>query len=348
MNKLQLNANNSISIEFVSKLLQRINIPDCQRLLDNDHVDTIYQSFKKTIDEHMEPKILSSIALALEPDDTTYIVDGNHRLHAYKKLLDNGHDLKIYVQAIKSRDHTETQQLFEYFNNSIPVSKLPEGTKRNELNKILRPIYKKYMTYIGSKKSRPRPIFTDTHTNCANRPRISRVKFEEHIANLLQRGIKSAEIAPKIMEYNDKLSHRRWSYFRITSSDSERTMSKKLEIADGYNCRLGLVFLEKNSFSKLYELFGLSTEKPLERVKVRIPSALRTRVWDKYCGCNVRKSECPFCQHEIDVFNFHCAHDIAEADGGELSIDNLYPCCATCNLAMGKHTFDKWLKKHRG
>lgn len=345
MNTAKLNPNNSISTELISSLIKRITIPDCQRLLDNTHVHNIYESFINTIKQDIEPKILSTIALAIEPDGTTYIIDGNHRLHAYQKLLKDGYDLNVYVQTIKSQSHAETERLFEYFNNSLPVSKLPEGTKRSKINKILTQIYHEYDKYTGSKKASPKPIFTDTVSGITNRPRISRVKFEEAIAKIIELGINPDEIAPRIKEYNRELSHKCWTFFKITTSDSQRKINRFLETADSYDCRLGLKFLERDNYNQLYKIFGLDSEQTLIRTKQRIPQALKVKVWNKYCGSNVRKSSCPCCRETIDITSFHCAHDIAESHGGELTLDNLYPCCASCNLSMGKSNFEEWCKK---
>lgn len=336
--EIKLNPNNTMRTYKVSELLRKINIPDCQRSLDYDHIESIYVSLKDTLSSHSEPKILSSVALAVEPDETIYIIDGNHRIHAYKKLLDtDGYDLQIYVQIINTQNHTETEQLFEQFNNSLPMSKLPSGIKRSNINKIVKPLYSKY---CQTKKIKP--IFSDTNSNSSNRPRISRAKFEEHIAKISQSGINQEIITNKIIEYNNELTHKNWSFFKLSSGDTQNKITRMLSRADQHGCRLGMVFLEKNGFQELYKLFNITPQKLIVRTKQSISRALRNAIWNKYCGRDSRHSECPFCKEKISIENFHCAHDLAEANGGELVIDNLYPCCSSCNLSMGKKSFKEW------
>ena len=41
----------------------------------------------------------------------------------------------------------------------------------------------------------------------------------------------------------------------------------------------------------------------------------------------------------IDFTDFHCAHDIARALGGDDVVGNLFACCAGCNLGSGVTPF---------
>ncbi len=70
--------------------------------------------------------------------------------------------------------------------------------------------------------------------------------------------------------------------------------------------------------------------------KKAIPKALKRAVWDKYVGEDVGKTLCLCCNHVyIRQIEFHCGHVIAEAKGGETTIENMRPICAQCNLSMG-------------
>lgn len=81
--------------------------------------------------------------------------------------------------------------------------------------------------------------------------------------------------------------------------------------------------------------------------KQKIPKAIREQVWINSFG-KVFKHKCyvKWCGNVIDVFNYHCGHNIPESKGGELSFDNLYPICVNCNLGMSNnHTIDEWSNK---
>jgi len=80
--------------------------------------------------------------------------------------------------------------------------------------------------------------------------------------------------------------------------------------------------------------------------KANIPKALREQVWIKYIGKKY-SSKCyiHWCKNDIDVFNFHIGHNIPESKGGELTLENLRPICARCNLSMSNnYTIDEWQK----
>lgn len=99
------------------------------------------------------------------------------------------------------------------------------------------------------------------------------------------------------------------------------------------------------------ELTGSSTEgssvftnKIPRRRKATIPKALRQQVWIQYAG-NAFDTKCPirWCPNIITVFDFHVGHNLPESQGGTLTLDNLLPLCARCNLSMGsQYTIDEW------
>lgn len=69
--------------------------------------------------------------------------------------------------------------------------------------------------------------------------------------------------------------------------------------------------------------------------KKKIPQGLRKASWDKHIG-KVYEAPCPCCNiNIISPFTFHCGHIVAEANGGQLTLNNLIPVCATCNNDMG-------------
>lgn len=80
--------------------------------------------------------------------------------------------------------------------------------------------------------------------------------------------------------------------------------------------------------------------------KDKIPRALREQVWLHYSKKNF-EIKCPvsWCENKISPFDFHVGHNIAEANGGTLDLNNLRPICSRCNLSMGsKYTIDEWDK----
>jgi hypothetical protein len=83
-----------------------------------------------------------------------------------------------------------------------------------------------------------------------------------------------------------------------------------------------------------------SDPKPPKSSKTKkkepIPAAIKTLVWNKYIGEKVAEAKCMCCRvTTISMRHHHCGHILSEKYGGGVTIDNLRPICANCNLSMG-------------
>jgi len=88
-------------------------------------------------------------------------------------------------------------------------------------------------------------------------------------------------------------------------------------------------------------------EEPNKKKKKPIPVALKRMVWNKWIGEALGKSKCLCCKlTEITMLNFSCGHIIAEANGGELKLDNLKPICGSCNSSMNTCNMNDFIKKY--
>ena len=79
-------------------------------------------------------------------------------------------------------------------------------------------------------------------------------------------------------------------------------------------------------------------------IKKHIHKAIKEQVWLNIIGKKF-EAKCPiiWCNNIITVFSHHVAHNIPESKGGEISIDNLIPICASCNLSMSdNYTIKEW------
>ena len=71
--------------------------------------------------------------------------------------------------------------------------------------------------------------------------------------------------------------------------------------------------------------------------KERIPTALRRMVIER------DGYYCVYCDENLENSEIHLDHVIPESKGGTLTIDNLKPICARCNLSMGdNYTISEW------
>jgi hypothetical protein len=77
--------------------------------------------------------------------------------------------------------------------------------------------------------------------------------------------------------------------------------------------------------------------------KKSIPKVLKDLCWKKWIGEHISKTKCTCCEmNDITMNSFHCGHIQAETYGGKLSVDNLKPICAGCNLSMGSENMNEF------
>ncbi len=84
-----------------------------------------------------------------------------------------------------------------------------------------------------------------------------------------------------------------------------------------------------------------------KKKKIKIPSAVRKIVWNKFIGSDIKIGECYICKTPLDAFDFDCAHITAEYKGGEVEIDNLRPTCRGCNCSVHIKNMKDFVEEHK-
>jgi len=91
---------------------------------------------------------------------------------------------------------------------------------------------------------------------------------------------------------------------------------------------------------------GNPEDSKTPKKKQAIPHHIKTLVWNKWVGEKVAETKCLACKITgISIRHFHCGHYISEANGGDMSITNLRPICANCNLSMSTMNMSEYIKK---
>ena len=79
--------------------------------------------------------------------------------------------------------------------------------------------------------------------------------------------------------------------------------------------------------------------------RTSLPQAVRLFIWNRHIGKEFREGPCAVCGQHIKIEHMHAAHVISVANGGTNHVDNLRPCCATCNLSMGVRNLDDFRRE---
>lgn len=322
MKHIELNNQTYKKIQ-ISELIKDIQIiPEYQRILTSSHIDTIFNNIKNKLDNKIDPIITGVIQICNHNNDK-YIIDGNHRLHAFKKIYEElKHDLTVIVNYIQVKNQEEAKMLFDQVNMVNPVifTKVPMS-KINIIFNYFKNKYKK----IFKTSDKPR------------RPHINEIQFQKDIKELLEKDnkISEEEIIKKIETLNLELKNGKIYEYK--------NCSKYIELAkDKGNFFIGIYIYYNTNW--LLDLFNIS-HKQEKKKKTQIPSQIRFEVWEKYMG-NTLKGKCVCCKKtDIQIKNFECGHFISEYNNGEISIENLRPICSICNKGMGKKNMDVWMKE---
>lgn len=115
----------------------QLEIPNFQRSLNQEHVDEI---FKTTIEyvklEAGTPFPILSIARYQE--GLTYkffIIDGQHRYHAYKKIYQLGYKFLVDIQVVNCVDANEALHLYKLSNKRMEHSETQLNDETSQLEK---------------------------------------------------------------------------------------------------------------------------------------------------------------------------------------------------------------------
>lgn len=294
----------------------------CQRLVDEQRVNDMCSAILSSLQDNKQPFLPQCICIVENiHTHTRYIIDGQHRLSAYKRLLtEHGHDFSICVNIIQVDTDQQVTHLFNLVNTSVPVPNLPDGITFNQVNSIVETFINRYPSIFKTSKKR------------TNRPFINVNTFTEHMATLLSNGWNADKIIQTIDTFNQSGHSMNWNPYK----DIKYEWFKQVH---GFYMAL----IKPDEWGSL--VFQIHDQLQFKVKRRGIPQALRVAVWNRYIGQTQRTGKCPFCQDEICLENFHCAHDLAAALRGQETIDNLFPACGKCNTSQGIESFTEFLSR---
>ena len=102
---------------------------------------------------------------------------------------------------------------------------------------------------------------------------------------------------------------------------------------------------ECHKFNKESETDEDTEQQPILK-REQLPKTVRNALWINYYD-DRRVGMCQCCKREqISIGNFQAGHIVAHANGGKTTLDNLVPICTLCNLSMGTHNLNDFIKKY--
>ena len=323
---------------FYSKLVvQDIEIPNIQRIKDNDKIKDIV-AFQL---EHFKQKkyfnYMGTINIQYcKEDEIYYLIDGQHRFESLKQLYDNtGHDIEIVVELVYVDTIRELIDNYKLINENTPLPEFPESIDKNIPEKVSNYFQNKYPS-MWSKNSR------------ARRPHLYFNFFQEALGFLTEKlEIKDhTKLQYIIEEYNSKLQNWNVSQFQCSKDLNENMLQKCKESG----LFLGLFKYTADDYyykwvqSIIYNETGVIHKARHTNNKKTIPKSIKIDCWNQNIGMNIKNTMCICCcNKQIDTFNFHAGHIISEHNGGKTILENIIPICGACNLSMGTRNMQEFI-----
>ena len=340
-----IETNNTIIglINNMELLKYDILIPNEQRIKDNDKINDIIDYQEAYNRKNGKFNFLGVINIHCCNGDY-YLVDGQHRFNAIKKLSAKGYEqINVIVELVHVDSIDLLKDNYKLINKNTPLPEFPETIDKNIPESVAQYFFDKYPT-----------IWSKTNTTRVRRPHLNKNNFQESLGVLTDKlNIKNQSTLLKIVEdYNTKLSQ--WSFDRFPGYKSYKDPIKIEQKCKSSKIYLGLYTHKSNDYgydwvkSIIKEQSGVDIKSPKKnKFKVKIPQSIRKQVWYKYIGLDVGSAKCICCNfNTISQLNFEAGHIVPQSKGGPNIINNLLPICSDCNRSMSNTHMEEYITKY--
>lgn len=308
-----------------------------QRFISEQHVIDLTNAFMESINKIGYIKYSGSFPYIALLDDKKYIIDGQHRIEAYKKVcekVNNAYEVLILYEHcqcekdvedafIRANSHWELPDTYKRSDSSDTTENISSDS---EQSKLAKKIWNKKIKQFGGIRG------MISRANKPQKPNISENGMFDMLMSLESRNIKfnTLEAFEEALDKaNENIKQR-----TATKKYAEK-YPKKFEKCDIYNCYLGLI-----NISEIGDLIEYISTK-----RKPIPKSVRRRCWtNKHGGKGC--APCEVCGTEIDSFNFEAGHIISRSNGGPDKEENLVPICGSCNRSMGSENLESFKKRY--
>ena len=317
----------------------KIEIPNIQRITDDEKIEDIIKYQKDYLKKHNKFNIIGVINIHYcKQNETYYLTDGQHRYQAIKRLYENmAHNIELAIECIKVESYEEVKANFNIINKNTQLPEFPDNIDKN-IPEMTAMHFKNIYPSIWSKTSRSR------------RPHIYFNFFQEALGFLtLKLKITNSNDLINIIEnFNSKLSN--WD---ISSFPDYKNIKKDMfDKCKNINFYLGLYkhCSDESGYKWCRDIIhnetGEIVKEQKKSKKNKIPKSIKNNSWDTYIGKTIGEALCLCCNiNTIDSKTFTGGHIISDKNGGEINVNNIIPICSGCNLSMGSKNMDIFIKE---
>lgn len=325
-------AHHTYKLEVISSfdlLAKQIISPECQRLLDEEHVVELFDFQVSHYEKYNEFFFTNPITLCIL-NGKEYVIDGQHRLECVRRLCEKGYqEFSVYLTTIYVNDDKEMEDKYIALNKNMPVQLFADINKwkffYKNIEKYITENYKKYLSNNNNPRS---PNFNvkqlmdyfdknDTATKLKFNSDLF-IKEMEKLNTFYKNNIKSIFVK----HFRNNISS------KIEKSKSKQKNFLLLSLYTYFEWVDRIVYTYENKVT-----YDDILHYP-KKYRVRITKKLRKEVWKKRFEEKI-KGCCFCCEKDIEYDDFECGHIQSVHFRGETIKDNLEPICSVCNKDMG-------------
>ena len=289
----------------------KYNLPTIQRSVIETSIAEIYDFQVAFYEKHGKYCISGSLSIVIS-DGVSYLVDGQHRMMAYKLLIQNYPDRPLLINIDVYEGDVE--QIYKLVNTQKPndITRLDLDSYKviNDLEKYLKTNFKEYLKTTGT-------------------PRKPNFNFD-HLKNYLITNNIISKIGPSFIDRMIELN----KFYACIPIEKFAEWGVKLtnNDLDKYPTKLYLGYYSK--FEWVDRLLDMTNFADLIHIsydyRPKITKELKKVVWDS----KEMEANCYTCDKKIHYEDFECGHIIPLSRGGKTTRDNLRRICSLCNNNM--------------
>lgn len=330
---------------IINKSIDEIKykIPNIQRKINHDIVDKIYNFQKEYFLTHDSIYCLNgSISIGYDLNNgIEYLLDGQHRVCAYKKLRDEfpERSLTISIDYYYFKGEEAMNLIYKYINTCTPNDITILGIDEYKiLQSFERLMTNQFKCYIKTSKN---PI----------RPNINLQNIKDYIIEneILKKCniISGEDLYNSVLKINKFYSGLQLNKFNEWGVKEYQKILEKISSFEN-KLYIGLYtnyeWIDRIVDSVVNKIPFEEMEHITKNWRPKLTKNLKVAVWKYSNGNTLTDGSCYCCKDLINYENFEVGHIIPVAIGGKTNLENCRAICGACNLDMKTMNLEEYKK----
>lgn len=312
-----------------NKELMQLERPECQRAIDNNHVNEILQFQLEHNNKYSEFFFPTPIIVATL-NNKNYILDGQHRLACIVQLTQLDHTFNILINILTVEDEAELDAKYIAINKNKLVPLPSNINDWKQFGRHVDEYFQQNYSIYFSKSERP------------NAPNFNKELLLIYINNNKIASQINCDYELFIKEMENLNIYYQQTYSTSLSKYFSKNITKQIAKSISKQSNKPFILSIYRNFEwvdrvvlKINNKIEFSNMKHVSLdYRIKIKKKIRREVWKK-CFSAQLDGNCNTCGEIIDYDSFECGHIKSLFYGGETKLSNLVPICGKCNKDMG-------------